>query len=420
MTALGDIGGTITDRRAVISLLRQLRSPSGQSNPWPVWERLRGLGDVVPAPWGGYFVTGFDACNQVLRGRNWLTPDFAWQDRQPDPARWQAPATVEMSRTLSRLNAPTHTCQRRSLGNLFDRTTLEEMTPGIAAQVDRLLDDLAERLHTDGEADFVDTVSERLPVHTVGTWLGIPEEHYAHILSFTHRQVHAQELLPTKSELAVSAQATLEIRDFFTTLLRERRAHLGNDVLSDWIRHWDAQYPDDRAAADQVLYDLTMFITIASLETTATLLSSMVWLLSREPARWEWLRRNPGHIDRAIDETLRYDPPIHLNSRIAAADMLLAGVPVARDEVVHVLYGAANHDPRVNEDPHRFDIHRDGSHLTFGGGLHYCLGAALARLEARVLLTALLERFEHLRPLSPPAYAPRMVFRRVASLKVTT
>ncbi|WP_405885924.1 cytochrome P450 [Streptomyces sp. NBC_01136] len=378
------------------------------------------MGDVVPAPWGGYFVTGFEACSQVLRGRDWLVPDFAWQDRQPDPGRWQAPATQEMSTTLSRLNAPVHTCQRRSLGNLFDRSTIEDMRPQVEEHVVRLLDNLEEQLRTHPEADFVSIVSEQLPISTIGHWLDIPAQHYAHILDITHRQVHAQELLPTKRELAISAEATIQLRSFFTDLIRLRRAQPGNDVLSEWIRHWDEQLPGNRAEADQILYSLTMFITIASLETTATLLSSALWLLLDDPARWAWLREHPEHVGDAIDEALRYDPPIHLNSRVAANDTVLAGVPIAKDSMVHVLYGAANHDPRRNPDPATFDVLRSGTHLTFGGGAHYCLGAALARLEAHILLTQLLKRFPTLQLGSAPVYAPRMVFRRVTSLKVTT
>jgi cytochrome P450 len=411
--------GTV-DRRAVISVVRRLRSPEGQANPFPLWEELRAMGDVVPAPWGGYFLTGFDVCSQVLRDRTWLVPDIAWQERQPDPERWHAPATREMSHTLSRLNAPAHTCRRRALGNLFDRHTLLALQPDVEDHVRVLLDGLEERLRGHGSADFAALVGELLPMRTVGHWLGIPEERHADVLSFTHRQVHAQELLPTKSELAISAAATLEMRAFFTEFVRERRAHPGDDVVSGWIRHWDAQYPGDREAADRTLYHLVMFITIASLETTATLLSVAVWLLLQNPGRRDWLRAHPEHVDDAIDEALRYDPPIHLNSRIAAHDTTLAGVPVARDTMVHVLYGAANHDPRRNEDPHTFDMLRKGSHLTFGGGAHYCLGAALARLEARTLITRLLERFPALALGGAPRYAPRMVFRRITSLEVTT
>ncbi|MFC8420363.1 cytochrome P450 [Streptomyces sp. NPDC057236] len=421
MTAVGDIRGTTIDRRAVISLVRRLRSDEGQANPLPVWEELRALGDVVPAPWGGYFVTGFEACSQVLRSRNWLVPDFAWQERQPDPKRWQELATQELTGTLSRLNPPTHTCQRRALGNPFDRATLEGMRPRIAALASGLLDDLEDRLRTDGEADFVHAVGELLPVRTVCEWLGIPEEHAAYILDFAHRQAYAQELFPTKDELAQAARATLEMRAFFTDLIRDRRARPGNDVLTGWIHHWDAQYPDDRAAADQVIYHLTMFITIASLETSAVLLTNAVRFATEDPARTQWLRLHPEHIEGLVEETLRYDPPVWLNSHIAADDTVLAGTPMAKDTTVHILYGSAAHDPRRNPDPHVFDIRRGGGHITFGSGAHYCLGAALARTEARELITQVLKRFPTLRPAAPPAYdTSRLVFRRITSLKVTT
>ncbi|MEU2599543.1 cytochrome P450 [Streptomyces hirsutus] len=427
MTAVGDIGGistipgtSSTDRRAVISLLRRLRSDEGQTDPLPVWEELRSMGDVVRAPWGGYFVTGFKACSQVLRGRNWLVPDFAWQERRPDQERWEAPATREMTRTLIRLNAPAHTCQRRSLGNPFDRSSIEDMRPGVAALVSGLLDGLEDRLRADGEADFVSLVAEQLPIHTVGRWMGIDPEDHARILDFTHRQVYAQELLPAKSELAISAQATLEMRAYFTGLIRHRRANPGHDALTGLIHYWDSRYPDDRAAADRVIYDLTMFITIASLETTSVLLANIAWLLTRDPSRADWLRQHPEHIDDAIEETLRYDPPIFVNSRIAADDTVLAGVPMPKDTTVHVLYGAAAHDPRRNPSPGVFDIRRGGGHLAFGGGAHYCLGAGLARLEARELLAQLLERFPTLRPSAPPSYdTSRVVFRRITSLEVT-
>ncbi|AEW99454.1 cytochrome P450 [Streptantibioticus cattleyicolor] len=399
-------------------MLGRLRSAQGLADPAPLYDELRSLGDVVPAPWGGYFVTGFQTCSQVLRSRTWLVPDFAWQERQPDPARWQAPATREMTGTLSRLNPPVHTCQRRSLGNLFDRATLTALTPHVERHVAGLLDGLERRLRADGTADLVTEVSERLPLLTVGGWLGIPVADHRHVLQFTHNQVHAQELLPRKSELEQSARATVQLRAYFTDLVRQRRRAPGDDPVSHWIRTWDAMEPD-RAAVDEIVYRLTMFITIASLETTATLLSSMVWHLLRRPARWDWLRENLQHVADAVEETLRYDPPVRLNSRVAAEDTELAGVPIRKDEMVHVMYGAANHDPRRNPDPHVFDILRRGIHLTFGGGAHYCLGAALGRLEARTLLTRMLQRFPALRAVAPPEYAPRMVFHRLTSLRVT-
>lgn len=416
MSITGGKDRTPDGRRAVVGLLRRLNSPEGQADPYGILAELRTMGDVVRAPWDGYFVTGFDTCAKVLRGRGWLTPDFAWQERQEDSERWEAVATREMTGTLSRLNAPEHTCQRRSLGNLFDRSTIERLTPDVEGHADRLLDELADKLRW-GEADFVSTVSEQLPISTVGSWLGIPPEDYPRILEMTHNQVYAQELLPTKSQLAVSAGATVQLRAYFNGLIARRRAEPRDDVLTGWLHTWDAMEPD-RERADEILYRLTMFVTIASLETTATLLSAMTSLLLAEPGRWEWLREHPEHIDAAVDEALRYDPPIHINTRIAAEDTVLAGVPIKKDSMVHVLYGAANHDPRRNPDPGSFDILRGGSHLTFGGGVHYCLGAALAKLEARTLLTRMLDRFPTLHTTSPAVYATRMVFRRVTSLGV--
>lgn len=374
------------------------------------------MGDVVRAPWDAYFVTGYDACSEVLRGRHWLAPDFAWQERQADTEALggrrhagddQDPLPPQRPR--AHLPAP----QPRQSLRPVDHHAAD---PRVEEHVSRLLDELAEKLRW-GEADFVSTVSEQLPISTIGSWLGIPPEDYAHILEITHNQVHAQELLPTKSQLAVSAEATSQLRTYFTELVEQRRANPGNDVLTGWIHTWDAREPD-RATADEILYRLTMFVTIASLETTATLLSAMVELLMKEPGRWAWLGENPGHIDAAVDEVLRYDPPIHINTRIAAEDTVLAGVPIAKDSMVHVMYGAANHDPRRNEDPDTFDVRRGGTHLTFGGGVHYCLGAALARLEARTLLTQLLKRFPTLRTVAPAEYASRLVFRRVTSLSV--
>ncbi|MET8554759.1 cytochrome P450 [Streptomyces sp. NPDC004959] len=420
MNAVSHHPGTPTvSRRAIIPLLRRLRSPEGTANPRPVWAALHELGDIIPAPWGGYFVVGFDACNEVLRGRKWQTTDFAWQERQSNPERWADLATREMTRTLPRLNAPAHTCQRRAVGTPFDRASVEALRPVIATLVSSLLDELEAEMRVEGHADFMRIVGEQLPARSVGEWIGIDRADHAHLLDFTHRQVYAQELLPTRTQLAVSEQATLEMREFFTRLIRERRAQPGDDALTQWIAHFDALSEGDRAAADQVIYDLTMFVTIASLETSAVLLGNTVHLATADPGRAAWLGAHPEHIPSMVEETLRYDPPIAINSRVASEDLVLAGVPVPRDTTVHVMYGAAAHDPRRNPDPDTFDPLRRGGHLSFGGGLHYCLGAGLARLEAQELLHQVLQRFPTLRAVTPPVFDDtRLVFRRLVSLDV--
>ncbi|MET7936577.1 cytochrome P450 [Streptomyces sp. NPDC005322] len=315
------------------------------------------------------------------------------------------------------MNPPHHTRQRRSLGNIFDRATLNALHAPVARMADELLDRLAERLRTAGEADFATVVGEELPVATIGHWLKLPRADHELLRSLTHGQAYAQELLPSASQLTQANAAARGLRDYFTAVVQERRQALGDDVLSDWIRTWDAIEPD-RAVADETLYHLVMFIVIASLETTSTLLSNMVWLLDQHPRQLQWLRSHPEGIPQAVEEVLRYDPPIHLTTRVATEDTVLSGFRISRDDIVHVMIGAANHDPAHMADPDTFDIWRTASHLGFGGGIHYCLGAALARLEARVLLSGLIRRFPTLRVVSPPVWEPRVAFRRLTALHV--
>lgn len=404
------------DRRSVISLLSALRSPSGQSDIYIHYAKLRAMGEMIPAPWGGLLLNTHDRCDQVLRGTAWHVPDAAWRASQGDASRWAASSAMEMAGTLPSLNPPVHPRQRRSLGRLFDRETLNSLRRPVEDMVDAALDRLEDHLR-DGEADIVRLVSEELPIATVGHWLRLPRADYELIRSLTHDQVFSEELLPSKSQLAVSNAATIGLRDYFRSLVRDRRKDLRDDALSGWIRTWDEIEPDE-SVADETLYRLVMFIVMAALETTSTMLSTMVRLLHQHPRQWELLCTHPEFVSNAVEEVIRYDPPIHVVSKIAAEDTLLDGHLIPQGQLVHALIGAANHDPAHHEDPETFDILRKGTHLGFGGGAHYCLGAMLARLEATTLLKALVSRFPDLRVSAPPVYASRVVFRRIMELRV--
>ncbi|MDT0548791.1 cytochrome P450 [Streptomyces sp. NPDC021354] len=409
--------GTIVDRRSMVSLMSRLRASRGQADPYPIYAELRSMGDVLPAPWGGHLLLSHELCDQVLRSRTWATFDAEWRARQGEGNRWSAPASRQLSKTLQGLNPPHHTRQRRSLGNVFDRNTLTGLQPFVAQAVEDLLDRLSGQLRTNGEADFSALVGEDLPVATIGHWLKLPQADHALLRELTHGQAYAQELLPSASQLAQANAAAEGLREYFTAVVAERRRSLGDDALSNWIRTWDELEPD-REVADETLYHLVMFIVIASLETTSTLLSNMVWLLDQHPRQRAWLLDHPEAAPNAVEEVLRYDPPIHLTTRVATEDTVLSGVRIARDEVVHVMIAAANHDPDQFVDPDTFDIGRTAAHLGFGGGIHYCIGAALARVEATELLQGLIRRFPTLRVTTPPLWEPRMAFRRLTALHV--
>jgi cytochrome P450 len=208
------------------------------------------------------------------------------------------------------------------------------------------------------------------------------------------------------------------MRAYFHNVVAERRLRPGDDPVSRWITTWDAIEPD-REVADENVFLLVMFVVVAALETAAAMLSQLVLNLLEHPAQWDWLTHHPEDVPGAVEEALRYDPAIHLVTRVARADTHIAGVPVGVDETVHLLVAAANRDPGRYNDPDSFNMHRRSSaHLSFGAGVHYCLGAPLARFEAQTLLRGLLRRFPRLTLARRPQWYPRVVFRRPRNLPV--
>ncbi|MET8828227.1 cytochrome P450 [Streptomyces sp. NPDC004610] len=409
---------TPSDRRATLSLFTRLRSAQGQEDPFPLYAELRSLGSVAPAPWGGLLVTSFDLCDQILRSPAWLEPDKRWREKQGPRTRWSAPSSREISSTLPALNPPDHTRVRQAAGT-FDRGTIQGLGPMVTEVTDRLLDTLAERIRDGGEADFAALVGEELPVATIGNWLALPEADWPRLRELTHDQVYTQELLPTASQLARSDAAMAELRAYFLDLVRERRTRLADDPVSRWIRKWDTMEPTDQSKADEGVYFLALFMLLAALETTATLLSTMILRLVEAPERWEELADRPELAPAFIEESLRYDAPTHVISRVAAHDQVLRGTEVTRDQMVHLMVGAAHRDAERHPDPERFDIHRKPAHLAFSAGIHYCLGAPLARLEAETLLRRLVTRLPRLTLVRRPTMAPRrVVFRRLMNLDV--
>ncbi|WP_250293422.1 cytochrome P450 [Streptomyces atroolivaceus] len=404
-----------SDRRASASLFSRLRTAGGQADPFPIYEELRSGGEVSPAPWGGSLVTSFALCDQVLRSRDWLEPDKRWRERQGSGTRWNASSSQEMSNTLAALNPPDHTRARRAAGS-FDRAAVQRIGRSVSRTADQLLNTLAERLR-EGEADFAALVGEELPVAAIGDWLGLPAADWTRLRELTHDQVFTQELLPSASQLAASDAATAELRVYFMDLVKDRRARPGDDPVSRWIASWDSMEPD-RDKADEAVYFLVLFVLLAALETTATLLTTMTLLLVEHPARWNQVADHPDMVPAFVEETLRYDPPTHVISRVAAADHVLGGMEIRKDEMVHLMVGAAHRDPAKHKDPDVFDPLRPPAHLAFSGGIHYCLGAPLARLEAQTLLSQLVRRLPRLTLVRRPTMAPRVAFRRPLNLDV--
>ncbi|MEV7084701.1 cytochrome P450 [Streptomyces sp. NPDC093085] len=306
---------------------------------------------------------------------------------------------------------------RQSAAKLFGRGFLQDIRITIERTVEDLLDAFEKETLQEGSADFNSLVGEQLPIMTIGGWLQLPSADYPLLRSLVNKQVLTQEFFPQPSDIGNSDNATQRLRDYFGEVVRERRAAPGDDPVSLWIRAWDEMEPD-REKADAAVHSLAFFVLEAALETTTHLLNGVTLMLLKRPERYAWLRAHPEQIPNAVEESLRYDAPIHMISRIAPEDLTLGGAPVQAGEMVQLMVGAAHHDERRFEEPQDFDIQRQPTHLAFSSGMHYCLGAPLARMEGVAMLTSLLARMPGLRIAQSPTWAGQVTFRRLTSFRL--
>lgn len=403
--------------RTAARLILQLRTAAGQADPWPVYTRLRATGPIIPTVWGGLLVTPYQECDQVLRSRYFEVPDRDWRARQGG-ARWTAYSSRQLARTLLALPAAEHSITRQSLGKVFDHGWLVEFQAWLSARTAQLLDGYIDRLRDGKTADFVEMVSEELPIAAVGHWLHLPVVDLPRLRTLIHAQTAAQELLPVPGDLAAADAAMVELHDYVAALVDSRRSAPGSDAVSGWIAVWD-RLVKSRAAVDQAVHSLTLLMLLAAVETTASLLATLSMLIAQYPAQRAWLAAHRDWIPAAVEEALRCDPPVHVISRVAVEDTMLAGCHIKEGQLVHVMVGAAHRDPSRHLSPHRFDIRRvDQGHLAFSRGRHFCLGAPMARMEAQTLLSGLLSRPALLQS-QPAEHADGVVFRRILRLPMS-
>jgi cytochrome P450 len=315
--------------------------------------------------------------------------------------------------TLAHRDPPVHTRLRRMVAPSFAPRKIDEMEPAVRAMVGRLLDSVAGQ----AEFDVVKVLGEQLPMMVFGYMLNVPEEDFASIRKLenvTHQIGALKPGAPIPVEFLNSLE---ELRAFFFDYIDRRRANLGNDLLSAIITAHD----EKGSLTRQELLGMVWVLLLGGLSTTADMISYILYDLLTHPDQLALVRRDPELIAGAVEESLRYDPPVHTHIRFAAADTELAGVGIPRGTPVYVVLGAGNYDPAKFKDPESFDIRRHpNDHLSFGEGIHFCIGAAPARLQGRVMLGEVLRRFPRLR-LAPdfrPRWAGSVFSRGLRELRV--
>jgi cytochrome P450 len=355
----------------------------GREDPYPRYARLREISPVVRAVDDALVVTGYAGCATVVRDGRFahMSPDMLAFVGFPD---WREhPALLQLFTSMLTLNPPDHTRLRRLVSSAFTARRVQALRPAIERMVDTLLDGMS------GEVDFVKSFAFPLPVNVIGELLGVPAGDRDQFQSLVRDWTQVLEVI-TPEVLSQADPAATKIRDYLAGLLDERRRHPADDLLSALVQ---AQAADDRLTDEEVLSNAALLFA-AGFETTTNLLANGLAALLAHPDQFQLLAERPDLAQPAVEELLRFDSPVQISSRVVTDPVELAGVTVEAGERVVAYLGAGNRDPERFEQPDRLRLDRtDNAPLSFGGGIHYCLGAPLARLEAQIALPALVRRF---------------------------
>jgi cytochrome P450 len=315
------------------------------------------------------------------------------------------------------MDPPDHSRLRSLVARAFTPKRIADLRPAAESITAALVDETAAAAASGAVVDLIRSLAYPLPVQVICRLLGVPEADEATFTGWSGalaRSLDPSVLRSPEVDAAIRA-AEGDMAAYLENLLAFRRTTPGDDLLSALLA---VEGDGDRIATVEVV-DLALLLLVAGHETTVNLIGNGILALLRTPDQLELLRHRPELIASAVDELLRFDSPVQMTQRVATEDLDLVGSRVrAGDEILLVL-GAANRDPLVFAEPHRLDVTRDARrHLAFGGGIHHCLGAALARLEGQVALSALLAGFSHLELAGQPVRRPTFNLRGLESLPV--
>jgi cytochrome P450 len=383
----------------------------GRANPYPLYDQLRASRPVHRANLGMWVLTRYDDCWAAMRDPR-FGKDYARQIEQRFGADWRRhPSLISGEHSMLNTSGPEHMRLRKLVIKAFTPRTIENLKPVIQRVVNQLLDPVAEA----GGGNVLEAVGFPLPVTIIGEMLGVPEADRSQFRVLVRDLVAIFEMQPTDAQMASADAAQLAIREYFLRLIAEKRRTPGDDLLS---RLATVEVDGDRLTDDE-LVTLASLLFAAGFETTTNLFGNGLLALLRNPEQLAALRRDASLFANLPDEFLRYDGSVQLVNRLAEASVDVGGVTIPAGEQVFALLGAGNRDPARYPNPDRLDVTRtDIEPLTFGGGVHFCLGAALARAEIEITFRTLLGRFEHVELGAEPAFQDRLALRGLVGLDV--
>jgi hypothetical protein len=389
-------------------------APEFIRDPYPHYERLRRTDPVHITAHGMYLASRHAEASLVLRDKR-FGKDFVQRSvRRYGPKIMEEPVFRSMSHWMLQQDPPDHTRLRGLVVKAFTARRVEDMRPRIQQVVDQTLDRVAGR----GAMDLIEDFAFRLPVTIICDMLGIPEEHREAFYSGSRDGGRILDPVPlTPTEIAQGNAANLMAQMYFQQLFELRRKNPGDDLTTQLVQ---AEENGSKLSNEELTANIILLFG-AGHETTVNLIGNGLLALHRNPDQLALLKARPELISNAVEEFLRYDSSVQLTGRVALEDIEdLGGKKIPKGDPVLCLLGSANRDPAVYPDrPDRLDITRQNVRpLSFGGGIHFCLGAQLARIEAEVAITTLLRSLPDLQldDADNPEWRPTFVLRGLKRL----
>ena len=367
-------------------------SPDFIADPYPFYHRLRAIDPMHLSPRGFHVASRHADITSILRDKRFGKDFVGRMTRRYGPQILEEPVYRSMSRWMLQQDPPDHGRLRGLVVRAFTAQRVEDMRPRIQQIVDKIIDRVEPRGHMDLIADF----AFRLPVTVICEMLGIPDEHLEPFLTSSRGSGRLLDPAPlTKDEINQHNAFNLASAEYFRSLFELRRRQPGSDLTTQLVQAEE----DGSKLSNEELTANIMLLFGAGHETTVNLIGNGLLALHRHPDQLRLLTSDPWRAANAVDELLRYNSSVQVTSRTTLEDVDdIGGIPLAKGQSVLCLLGAANRDPAIYPNPDRLDITRTNIRpLSFGGGIHYCLGAQLAHIECEIAIGTLLRRLPNLR-----------------------
>ena len=390
------------------------------ADPYPTYHRLRSEEPVHRSAGigGNWILTRYTDANAVLRNPLFCANPLPKRikdknDYFQEKLKNLNSLVLASSNFFFFLDPPDHTRLRKLVSKAFAPVVVERMRPTIQEIVDELIDKVWDK----GSMDIISDLACPLPVMVIARMLGIPLEHYSKLHRWSNDLSRLLDPLVSLEAYEYMNQVAEEFIEYFRSLIAEREKNPKEDLISNLIK---AREEGDHLSEDEQV-SIIMLLFVTGEETTVNTIGNGILALLRHPDQMEKLKQEPTIVQSAVEEILRYDSPVQQTARVATEDVQIGGKTIHRGEVIFVSLGAANRDPAEFPEPDRLDITRaEKHHLAFGDGIHYCLGAALARAQSQIAINTLVQRLPDLKLASDKLeWRQHIALRGLKALPVT-